>query len=78
MLGVELAGQRGRMTNSGHNVTEDEKIRRTSSKPSEIEPWLLMSVNRKSRAAYHLPYCRYRLIIGGGISFRRHRGDTAR
>jgi len=26
-----------------------------SRKPSEIEPWLLLSVNRKSQAAYHLP-----------------------
>jgi len=50
MLEVEPTGQRGRVaTRSGEKVLEAEKLMSSiSRKRSEIEPWLLLNVNRKS------------------------------
>ena len=50
VLKLESIGQRGRAaTGSGQNVLEAEKLTSAiSRKLSEIEPWLLLNVNRKS------------------------------
>jgi len=41
---------------SGQNIPEVEKFASSVyRKPSEIEPWLPLNVNRKSWTAYHLP-----------------------
>jgi len=51
-----ITGQFGRTaTSSGQNVLETRKFTSSvSRKPSEIEPWLPLNVNRKSYAVYLL------------------------